>query len=534
MRGLNLLQKIGQMLAFGWQGSTEEENFTVSEHARELVEDFQVGGIALFARNANTPEQVATTVNEFQSLSELPLLVMVDQEGGMVARLGHPFAIFPGNMALGATGSVDYCRRAAQAIARQLAAVGVNLNFAPCVDVNNNPDNPIIGVRSYGESPESVAALGAAAIDGFQSMGVMASAKHFPGHGDTCADTHFTLPTIPYDRERLDAVELLPFRAAIEAGVASIMTSHIVFPELDEVYPTTLSERILTGLLRNEMGYDGLIVTDCLEMKALADQYGAAEVAVLSVKAGADILLASHSPDFQREMRDGIAKAVESGVISEEQIDDSVRRILAAKEQYQLESRRTVDVASVESAIGHPEIRQLEREIAEKAVTLVRNEDGLLPLRTNGSTKLAVVGMHPATELFAAAIRTRHPNTRELRVDLSPTRKQLSSLDALVHESNAVLVAMFPREPFTSGLVNQEVQAALVNRILESGAPVIIVAAREPYGLRDFPKARTCVATYGYPEVSVRAAADLIFGLVHPSGRLPVTVPGYATHRTRT
>ena len=525
MPNLDLSQKIGQMLVFGWQGSTDEENYTVSEHARLVVEDFQAGGVAILGRNIHTPDQIAETINELQRRAEIPLFIVADQEGGMVTRFKYPFAVFPGNMALGATRSVDYCRRAAQAIAKELAAVGVNLNFAPCVDVNINPDNPIIGVRSYGESPELVAQLGIAAIEGYQSMGVLACAKHFPGHGDTSIDTHYALPVLRYDWERLNSVELVPFRAAIKADVASIMTSHIVFPALDEVFPATLSEKILMGLLRKQMGYDGLVITDCLEMKAIADGYGASEAAVLAVKAGTDILLAGHTLSFQREMREALIKAVKSGVISEQCIDESVSRILAAKRKYGLDSRRTADVALLKSAIGHPEIRRLEKEIAEKAVTLVRNQDGLLPLRLGESAQIAVVGMHPATDLFAAAVRARHPNTKHVRISTSPDSEQLSKVDELIKESEAVLITLCPVEPWTHGLVDEEAQAKFVNRVLQAGTPAIVVAAREPYGLRRFPQARTCIATYGYPEVSARAAADLVFGLVQPCGCLPVSVP---------
>ena len=532
MSELNLSQKVGQMLLCGWQGSTENENLTLSEHARILLEDFQVGGISILGRNISTPDQIAATINELQQLSELPLFISADQEGGMVTRFKYPFAIFPGNMALGATRSVEHCRRAAQAIAKELAAVGVNFNFAPCVDVNINPDNPIIGVRSYGESPEAVAEFGRAAIEGYQSTGVLACAKHFPGHGDTSIDTHLGLPVIPYDRERLDAVELPPFRAAIEAGVASIMTSHIAFTVLDGEAPATLSKPIITGLLRGEMGYDGLVITDCLEMKAIADKYGPADTAILSVQAGLDILLAGHTLNFQRQMRDGLMKAVESGVISEERIDESVARILAAKRKYGLASRRVTDVAALKSAIGSAEIRELEREIAENAVTLVRNEDGLLPLHLAKSDKIAVVGMHPATEAFAGAIRAHHANTEHVRISTSPTKDDMSKVDALTKTSKVAIITTCPCEPWTKNLVDEKAQAALVNRVLASGVPAVVVATREPYGLRHFPQAKTCIATYGYPEVTIRATVGLIFGLVEPRGSLPVSVPGYAEYGT--
>lgn len=530
MQSLDLKQKIGQMLMFGWQGETEQENLTVSEHARVLVEEFQVGGIALLGRNISTPEQVAETINELQRRSNIPLIISVDQEGGMVARLKHPFSVFPGNMGLGATRSADLCKRAARATARELTAVGINMNFAPCVDVNINPENPIIGVRSYGESPELVATLGTAAIDGYQSMGIIACAKHFPGHGDTCVDTHYALPVIRYGRDRLDSVELLPFRAAVEAGVASIMTTHITFTALDDELPATLSEKIITGLLRGELGYDGLVVADCLEMKAIADTYGAMNAGVLAVKAGVDILLAGHTLSFQRELRDGLMRAVETGVIPESRIDESVERILAVKERFRLESRREIDIAKLKATLADPEIDRLEREIAEKAVTLVRNEDHLLPLKLAESDRLAVMGMHPATEVFAQAIRAHHANTDHLRISKSPTPEELARADEMVKSSKAVILTTCPLEPWTHGLVNEEAQVKFVNQILDSATPAIIIAAREPYGLRHFPKARTCIATYGYPHVAVEAAADLIFGLVKPSGCLPVSVPEYAQY----
>lgn len=532
MRDLTLLQKIGQMLIFGWQGSTEEENLTVSEHARALVEEFQVGGVALLGRNISTPDQVANTVNELQERSEQPLFIAADQEGGMVARFKHPFAVFPGNMGLGATRSVDLCRRAAQATAKELTAVGVNFNFAPCVDVNINPENPIIGVRSYGESPELVATFGTAAIEGYQSMGMISCAKHFPGHGDTCVDTHYALPTIRYGRDRLDAVELLPFRAAVEAGVASIMTTHITFTALDDVYPATLSKKIISMVLRSELGYDGIVIADCLEMKAIADTYGAANAAILAVEAGIDILLAGHTLEFQRQLRDSLLEAVQSGRISEERIDESVARIAVVKEKFNLESRRKVDISNLSLALGNPEIYELEREIAERAVTLVRNEDGILPLHVADSDKVAVVGMHPATESFAHAIREQHGNTEHMRISTTPSEDDLAKAEKMAKESKAVIITTCPLEPWTQGLVNEEAQVKFVNHILASGTPAIIIAAREPYGLRHFPKAHTCVATYGYPKVAVKAAADLIFGLLQPSGCLPVSVPQYAKFGT--
>jgi len=518
------------MLMFGWQGETEHDNLSVSAHAETLVDDFRVGGIILLGRNVKTPEQVAATLNEMQARSALPLFIAADQEGGLITRFKHPFTVFPGNMALGATRSAQYCRDAAMVTAREIAAVGVNVNFAPSLDVNINPLNPIIGVRSYGESPELVTELGVAAVEGYQSAGVLACAKHFPGHGDTSVDTHLALPVIRYDRDRLNAVELRPFGAAVDGGVALVMTTHIAFAALDGDLPATLSEPIITRLLRQEMGYDGLVITDCLEMKAIADNYGTADAAVLAVNAGVDILLACHTLEVQAELREALIRAVETGVISEQRIDKSVERILAFKRKYELESRRTVDLDTMNALIGTENNRQLERDIAASAVTLVRDEDSILPLRVQSGDQILVAGMHPATEQFAAAIRRHHANTRHLRISTQPTDEEVSEIRALIKQSAITLLTTFPTEPWTHGLVNEEEQAHLVNRVLLNGAPAIVVAAREPYNLRHFPGVRTCLATYGYPNVTTEAVADLIFGKIGPAGRLPVTIPGCADY----
>ncbi len=528
MSGFTIRDKIGQMLMFGWAGADEADNYGYCDHARTLVEKLKIGGLCLFGRNISTPEQVAEMINEMQVHSDTPLLMSVDQEGGMVSRFKPPFAVFPGNMALGATGSAVYARLAAEATGRQLAAMGVNMNLAPSVDVNINPDNPIIGVRSFGESPQMVAELGAAAVQGYQAAGVLSCAKHFPGHGDTSTDSHHALPMIPYDRERLDTVELVPFRAAVDAGVDAIMTTHIIFPALDKDHPATLSETILKGLLRDEMAYDGIVTTDCLEMKAIADNFGVERAAVLAVMAGADILLSSHTLSFQLELHEAMIKAVERGDIPEARIDQSVDRIMAAKERFDLANRRTVDVGAVSSVVGCPQALAVEQEIAQKSVTVVRNEDGIIPLSADARKGLSVIGMHPMTERFAQAFQDAEPGTRWMRMSVSPADADLAEMDTLVHGSSAVVVAVFPKEPWTKGLVDEEAQAAVVNRVLGSGVPVVLVAAREPYGLRRYPEARTALATYGYQTVSVNAAVEVVLGVVQPEGRLPITIPGYA------
>jgi beta-N-acetylhexosaminidase len=333
---------------------------------------------------------------------------------------------------------------------------------------------------------------------------------------------------IRYGRDRLDAVELKPFRAAIKADVASIMTSHIAFAALDGDLPATLSENIIGGLLRRDMGFDGLVVTDCMEMKAIADNYGTAEAAVLAVNAGVDILLACHTLEVQAQIRDALVRAVEKGVISQQRLDESVRRILAAKRKYDIESRRIADALRIGSIVGTHENRDLELEIAHGAVTLLRNNDALLPLVLGADDQILVIGMHPATETLAGAIRGYHPNTKHVRVSASPSSDEISRVSDMMQESKVALLTTCPSEPWTRGLVKEQTQADFVGEMLRSDTPAVIVTVREPYDLRHFPESRTCIATYGYPAVTVQATADLIFGKVHPKGRLPVSVPGCA------
>lgn len=507
---------------FGWQGQTEQDNLNICTHAKILTDDFKVGGIILLGRNVQSPEQIASTLNELQERSEVPLFISADQEGGLITRMKHPFTTFPGNMAIGATRSVDYALESAKAIARELTAVGVNMNFAPCVDVNNNPANPIIGIRSFGESPEMVAELGVAAIDGYESLGVLACVKHFPGHGDTSTDTHLALPSIPYRKKRLEEVELKPFRAAIENGVPMVMTSHICFTSLDKEFPATLSSKVLTKLLRKTLGFPGLIVTDCMEMKAIADNFGAAEAAVLAVKAGTDILLACHTLEVQAQIRTALVKAVESGEIPESRIDKSVERILAAKEKYRLAERRRSDVKAIRQSVGSDTHRGLEREIAERSVTVLKNEGSVLPLKLGNTDQILVTGLDPATDQLAAAMRKYHPNTRLARISNEPTEKELDQVKSLIGQSKVVVFTTCPAEPWTRSLIADDDSGT------SNGKPVVVIAAREPYDLRHYPKAKAGLATYGYPDATVQAAADMIFGRIRPLGKLPVSIPGYA------
>jgi beta-N-acetylhexosaminidase len=329
------VRKVGECTMIGFDGHV------VPLDVKRLVRDFGVGQVILFRRNVDTPEQVAELVRELQSVAadarlELPLLVAVDQEGGRVARLREPWTLWPAARALGRTQDEHLARRMGEALAAELSACGIRMDFTPVMDVDTNPANPVIGDRSYGSDPGLVGKMGVAIIHGLQEKGVAACAKHFPGHGDTDLDSHLALPAVDHSRARLDEIELPPFRMAVEAGVASFMTAHVIVRELDDAVPATLSPRIVQGLLREELGFDGVIFTDDLEMKAVSGRWGYAESAVLSMNAGCDAIPVCSIHDAQVEAMEGLVRAVEAGQVAWSRLDDAHRRVRRLKERFVL------------------------------------------------------------------------------------------------------------------------------------------------------------------------------------------------------
>lgn len=364
---LTIEEKIGQMLCLGWAG--EGCLLGVNEQARVCVQELKAGGMVVMGRNISPSVKplppidatgVRSMLDELNGLASVPLLLSTDQEGGRVARFGTtPFTRMPPALTIGNRGDTDLAYSAARAVAQELLAAGVNWNFAPVADVNSNPENPVIGDRSFGVTPEVVTPMVTAQVRGYQDGGILACVKHFPGHGDTHLDSHHDLPLLPFDLPAMEARELAPFRAAIEAGVASVMTAHILFPALDDSgLPATMSRNILTGLLRERMGFTGLIVTDCLEMKAVSAHWGTAQGAVLAAKAGADVLLVCHTLERQRETFSALLDAARSGDLPLSRIDDAVSRILAAKRRLAESSRPDLSV------IGSPTHETLRQTLA--------------------------------------------------------------------------------------------------------------------------------------------------------------------------
>ena len=504
---MTIEEKVGQLIMVGFDGT----------HANEAIETYIrerfVGGVVLFSRNIQSPQQTAELTNQLQRLAgatgrQIPLFIGIDQEGGWVIRLKEGATVLPGNMALGATDSTELAARAGEITAVELAAVGVNLNFAPVMDVNNNLHNPVIGRRSFGESPELVSRLGVAYIQELQRHGVLATAKHFPGHGDTTVDSHFDLPTVNHDRERIHALELQPFRAAIDADVAAIMTAHIIYPAFDANLPATLSPALLTDLLRKELGFDGLLITDDMEMKAIDDRYQSGEAAVMAVEAGADIVMVLWTPAKQIEVFDALLAAVKSGRISQARLDQSVGRILKSKRT--VFHRRFVDPDAVGRTVGTEIHQQLAQTIASQAITVVEDRNNLLPLKLEPGTSVLTLNKSPT--LFDS-FKAHHPNTIDTRI---PEKSEVESLlpQLIQQTENADVVV--------AGIINTE-QATLVQQIsLVTTTPVIVIALGSPYTLRDCPAVSASLAAYDLHDASVSAAVEVIIGAQAAQGKLPV------------
>nr|WP_052486888.1 beta-N-acetylhexosaminidase [Paenibacillus sp. VKM B-2647] len=504
---------------------------TPSAEALRLVRDYRVGGIIYFARNVQNVRQVAELSDSLQQAAReagtLPLWIAIDQEGGMVARITDGVALMPGAMALAAGGVPEAAYRAARICGEELRALGINLNFAPVLDVNNNPRNPVIGVRSFGENAESVAAFGAAAVRGLQDAGVAATAKHFPGHGDTETDSHLDLPVVPHGRERMFAVELKPFVAAIAAGVDCIMSSHIYFPAFEErKLPVTLSPSVLTGLLREELGYDGVIVTDCMEMHAISKHYGTVEASVMAIEAGADAVLISHTYELQVGAIEAITAAVRSGRLSEERIDASVRRLLALKEKRGLlQNGKPAPLDERLAAVGAAEHLEAAAALSLAGVTVVKNDGSLLPFAAQPTLVLAVepavVAMVDdeldARHTLGGALAALGCDVQELAIPLAQTSVLRARALELAAGYEQIVVTTY------NAHFDAE-QQALVLDLLALGKRPIVVATRNPYDLLAFPDVPAYVCTYESRPLALRSAAQVLAGRAAARGKLPVSV----------
>ncbi len=486
----------------------------------EILDAVRRGDVAAFwlmGTNLVSPAQLRDLTGALrraaQEGEQLPPLIAIDQEGGQLIAMTGGATELPGNMALGATRSPALAEQAGHVLARELLAMGVNINFAPSLDVNVNPANPVIGIRSFGDDPALVAALGTAMIRGMQAEGLVATAKHFPGHGDTAIDTHDSVPTIPHTMERLNAVELAPFRAAIEAGVGVVMTAHVVFSALDNQAPATLSPAVLDGFLRRELGFKGLIITDAMDMQAVA-QYGSEESLRRALEAGADLALLGHVPDhlgLSQKLRMLLRPA-------------SLARIQSA----QTRSPRTVPSLDV---VGCAEHQATAQAIADQSITLVR-ERGHLPLSPAPEDLIAVIAPNPidltpadtssvVRIALADAVQRRHERVQAFQFPYQASSDAVRAVLQATAQAQSVIVG-------TISVDRDPSQVDLVRALQERGQSPIVVALRTPYDLMAFPTVETYLCAYGIRPATMEAIARVLFGEIEARGVLPCAIPGIA------
>ncbi len=553
LRSMTLDEKIGQMIiaeanVVFWNREGEEYR-----RLRHHIVDNKVGGVILFRSQVWS---TAVVTNRWQGMAKVPLLISADLEMGLGMRLDDTLWWAP-NMAVAATGDPNWARLQGEATALQARAVGINWIFAPVVDVNNNPDNPVINTRSYGEDPRLVAEFARAFIEGAQGAGVMACAKHFPGHGDTAIDSHIGLPVVDVDRSRLESLELVPFRAAIAAGVGSIMSAHISLPQIEAelaapvrtlgereaaeflsrteagaprvTLPSTLSPKIMTGLLREELKFDGLIVTDALSMAGVAARYTPAEAAVRSVKAGADVI--TKSPDIDAAIA-GIRMAVARGEITEARINASVEKVLRAKAALGLDARRGVSLVEVDSVVSNPRFNEIAQQIADRSITLVRDEQKRLPLDPKGrllNVTFTDEDDREITKVFVDELRLRAAQTESLLLDNRSTESDLLRLIARLGEGkyDAVIFSIAVRARSGKGSVAlPPIGKRIAGELIKHKLPLVVISFGNPYLLAATPDAPAYMLAYCPFPVSQRAAAKALFGEVEIGGRLPAAIPG--------
>jgi beta-N-acetylhexosaminidase len=507
LAGLSLEARVGQLMMVGFYGSDLDED------VEELVRGHLVGGVCLFRHNITSAEQAARLNDGLRRLliDHIPPFLALDQEGGNVVRVNDQVVVLPSNMALGATRSAELAYAAGRAQGEDLRRLGFNMNLAPVLDVNLNPRNPVIGVRSYGDSVPLVSELGRAFVRGQQDAGLVTVAKHFPGHGSTDADSHTALPVMPESREQVLA-QMEPFRAAVQDGLDGLMTAHVAIPHLTgDTVPATLHPQVLDVLLRRELGFDGLVITDEMEMEAIIRRYGVGPAAVMAVKAGADMVLVPWSAERKTEVYEALLEAARSGELSSERLEQSVRRILAVKVRRGLfesppllEERMATPPPPGNGEVAH--------RIARASVTLLRTDGRHFPL--SRQARLVVITAEPS---LGEAIRARVPGATVLNVPPYPSEARRGALRQQARK------AALSAEIVVVGLINSN-QVDLVTMAAATGRPVVVVSMGLPYLAEMVEEARAVVAVYSFQPASTSAAAAALFGEIGTPGRLPVNL----------
>jgi len=554
LKKMSLDEKIGQLISVGVNATFLNQDSEAFKALRHQVVDNHVGGIILFR---GPVYESVVLCNRMQELAKYPLLISADLEAGSGMRFDDTVN-FPWNMAIAATGNPDYARRAGELTGREARAMGIQQIYAPVSDVNNNAANPVINVRSYGEDPIDVARFVSAFVEGAQRAGVIATAKHFPGHGDTATDSHRGLPEIDVTRERLNSVELVPFRAAVDAGVGAVMTGHIGLPLIDSTaisplpknvklnpldttedaeivstkgtMPTTLSP-VMNGILRNDLHFDGLIVTDAMSMSGLTIYFTQEEASVRAIEAGADLLLKPADPDASLR---GVRDAVKKGRLTEQRIDESARKVLAAKYDLGLTHQRVISLDAIDKVVAGKQEMQLADDIANDAITLVRNDAKLLPWARSANSKIFNLAITNGDDrLFVAqpfigAMARAGVKLDTVVLDDRSSDAEVKKAIERASRADVVIVSMYGRvrtgqarsvalpEPGTNAL----------NELIQKKAPLIGISFGNPYILMSFSNLQTYLVAYGDMPSLQEAAAQGLLGQIDIKGRLPISLPG--------
>jgi len=547
-------EKVGQLIQIGINARFINQDSDFFQDLKRHVTQNKIGGVIFFGAPMYETVHLG---NRLQENAEIPLLFALDAETGIGMRF-QDAANFPWNMAVAATGNTEYAYKMGVITGREAKAMGLMQVYAPVLDVNNNADNPVINVRSYGEDPETVARFGAAFIEGVQSQGVIATAKHFPGHGDTDVDSHRGLPIINVSRERLDKLELVPFRKAIEVGVGSIMVAHIGLPQIDPTeikplqnairvdtdeevisenatIPATLSTKIQTDILKKELGFKGLIVTDAMSMSGLTLYVSQEEAGVQALLAGADLI---EKPADVDAMIRGLRDAVKSGRISESRLNESVRKILAWKHELGLFKQKITPITEMDKIISGKETHQLAEEIANKAVTLVRNDEKLLPLSKDKRVFVLGISNGFDGEMTGVAmtrfLRENGVKFGSVVLQDNSSPEQIARAREGASKADVVIAALYGR--VRSGAKNSvglpDSGVTILRELLSNNKKVVGVSFGNPYILQSFPDLKTYIVAYGDMTTLQRASARSMFGMLEPNGKLPISLPGLVPRGT--
>jgi beta-N-acetylhexosaminidase len=553
LKRMSLDEKVGQLISVGINATFLNQDSEAFKALRHQVVDNHVGGIILFR---GAVYESVVLVNRMQELAKQPLLISADLEAGAGMRFDDTVN-FPWNMAIAATGNPDYARRAGDLTGREARAMGIQQIYAPVSDVNNNAANPVINVRSYGEDPIDVSRFVAAFVQGAQNAGVIATAKHFPGHGDTATDSHRGLPEIDVTRERLNSIELVPFRAAVDAGVGAVMTGHIGLPLIDSTaikplprevklrpidtndddeiitngtMPTTLSP-VMHAILRNDLHFDGLIVTDAMSMSGLTIYFTQEEASVRALEAGADQLLKPADPDAVFR---GVLAAVKSGRLTEQRIEQSARRILAAKYDLGLAQQKITSLDAIDREVAGKKAIDLADEISDHAITLVRNEGNLVPLKMSNTARvfnLAITNGDDRAliaQAFVAAMSRGGVKMETLVLDDRSSDADVAKAIERAGRADYVIISMYGR--VRSGQARSvalpEPGTKALNQLIAQKAPLIGISFGNPYILMSFPALQTYLVAYGDMPSLQAAAAQALLGQIDVDGRLPISLPG--------